>query len=159
MNTESDHQENRGLVPPATVRSSSPNDKHIYLVTIKFHRMDHVTKEELDQELNKVVKRLPKADWSSVIAYEADSLHRMHLHTAVMCRRKPYFKKYQTPGVQIHFSSKKDSSFEAIYAYLCKQPQDGQSIINRFVANEGYWKQLKANGLTVPPATFRINFD
>lgn len=156
----SDNQVKRGLVPLARIEDrSSPSNGNIYLVTIKLHAMRHVTKEELDSELQKVVKRLSRAEWGSIVAYESDSLHRMHLHTVVICQRKPYFKKYQTPGVHVHFAGKKDPSYEAILKYITKQPQDGKNVLNRFVANQGYWDQLGNIGLTVPKGTFKISFD
>lgn len=102
MNLE--NQENRTLVP-LTEGKTLPKVTQ-YLVTIKLHKMDHTTKAELDAELDELKTRVKNADWSTICAYETDTLHRMHLHTyCIITGKTPYFKKLQKPGMSINFKT------------------------------------------------------
>jgi len=141
MNSD-ENQENRSLVLPATARSMLPKVTQ-YMVTIKLHKLDYVSKEELDTQLNKLVKRMKNTDWSSIVAYETDSLHRMHLHTSCsITGRPPYFKLLQQPGMSINFATRNQASGKKIIKYILKFDQSPQAIINRFMINEHYWTTI-----------------
>lgn len=136
MNLE--NQENRPL-GPLTEGKTLPKVTQ-YLVTIKLHKMDHTTKEELDAELAELKTRVKNADWSNICAYETDTLHRMHLHTyCIITGKAPYFKKLQKPGMSIDFRTNRQSSGKKILKYIHKFDQSPAAVHNRFVINEHYW--------------------
>jgi len=116
--------------------------KFTYLVTVKCHAKVHVPKLDLDEVLALTIKKVNasklKADWSSIIGYEEDSIGRMHIHTFLVTEKELYMKKYQRPGWSIHFSDRKDGKVmtSAIaLKYITKLDQSPNAVEQRFDAN------------------------
>lgn len=107
-----------------------------YIVTIKGHDHRHYTKSELDDKLNNLIKRMKAAEWSSLRAYESDSLQRMHVHTYCTTTRTPYYKKFQELGWSINFTEFPPEDMKKVHSYLNKQDQRKNRVEQRFIENE-----------------------
>lgn len=138
------------------VKRSSQPKVSVYLYTCKFHKMSHTTKKELDDDLADIAKQVKKAEWSSIIAYETDSIHRMHLHTVLyITGRPPIFKSLQIPGRQRYF--KKISNAYNGYIYISKQRQDEWSVSQRFDNNESYWEKIQQHDIARKTVGIKIS--
>ena len=107
--------------------------------------MEHVTREELDTVYDGIVKKLPNADWSDHVAYEEDSLGRMHLHTYTMIKgRAPYYKKFQKSGMSIDFTEFEWDRQMVVLNYLNKHDQSDNAVNQRFDENQYRFSNLFA---------------
>lgn len=129
MQAKREHRELRG----GPEREDLTSNVRTYLVTIKCNKARYVSKVMLDKQLRLLVNKLTgcKADWSCIVGYEEDSVHRMHLHTIVKCTKQPYFKKYQIPSWTIHFQLVNDS--KNALKYILKNDQNPYAIDRKSV--------------------------
>lgn len=133
-----EHHNVEHICNTGTKRVRPIKPKLTYLVTIKCHAMVHVTKAELDSVYAETVKKLGRADWSSIIGYEEDSKKRMHIHTFVVVHKEPFFEKLQKPGWSIHFSKSgfpRNLDGKAAINYILKESQTPNAIAQRFDGN------------------------
>ena len=125
------------------INNGRPKPKYTYLVTIKCHAKFAISKYDLDQVLQETIKKVNasklKADWSSIVGYEEDSIGRMHVHTFLVTEKQLFMSKYQKPGWSIHFQARKDGhvmTSQRALTYITKQDQCPAAIQQRFDANQ-----------------------
>lgn len=136
---------NGGPIGGTPINNGDNKVKRSYLVTIKCHAKVYVSQDELDRVLaetkNKVNASRLKADWSSIVGYEEDSLGRMHLHTFLVTEKAIFMKKYQKPGWSIHFQDRKAGKYmtgKRALRYITKLDQSSNAVKQRF--DENYYR-------------------
>lgn len=115
---------------------SNKSNVKCYIVTIKGHELRHYEKTELDTRLDNLVKKMKSVEWSSMRAYEEDSMQRMHVHTYCITTRTPYYKRYQEQGWSIHFKQFPLEDVKNVRNYFRKVDQDKKVVEQRFLENE-----------------------
>lgn len=124
------------------INNGKSNSRYTYLLTIKCHARVHVPKAYLDELLLQTRRKINssklKADWSSLVAYEEDSIGRMHIHTFFITQKPIFMEKYQIPGWSVHFQSRKDGKLldgKSALSYMSKLPQGIHAVNQRFDVN------------------------
>lgn len=115
------------MAPPerSDVSQSDLRPKGVYyLVTIKRVKLEFCPRNYLHAHYKRIVNLLQGAQWSDVVAYELDSLNRLHLHTIVYCEKRPYLKGLQRKGWTIHFQEFPLSDYPRVRNYLDKVNQN-----------------------------------
>lgn len=109
---------------------------HCYIVTIKCNHKEAISRELLDAEYNRIVKAVPKGDWTAAKTYEEDSNGRMHIHTICEIEGKqPYFKRLQRKGWTINFAEFPAADYHKVLGYCHKNDQSEYSIKQLFEGN------------------------
>lgn len=94
-----------------------------YIVTIKNNSVKYTSREEINEVLKMVKRKLKSCEWSDRQAYELDSLQRWHYHTIMTCCKEPYFKAVSHRGWHIHFRLIDSDDHQKVIDYLTKVSQ------------------------------------
>jgi len=130
---------------------SRPVRKQHYIVTIKCNTICHTTKDQLDFVYARIVRTLPRAEWSDCLMYEVDKAYRTHIHTVVcITGAEPFFKKYQQKNWNIDFKPFPADHMPGVISYIRKHYEGNGGTANLFYEN----RYMFANSFLFSPPPY-----
>lgn len=85
--------------------------------------MKYTSREEVEAQYNKLIKKLPLVDISDNHAWEMDKRDRWHYHSIVALSREPWIKGLQVPNWTIHLQRFPEEDYPHVVKYLKKTQQ------------------------------------
>jgi len=135
----------------SALAGSRPVKKQHYIVTIKCNIIKHTTKAELDFVYRRLVRTLPRAEWSDCLTYEVDTAYRTHIHTVVcITGSEPFFKKFQQRFWNIDFKPFPAAHVPNVIDYIRKHYEGEQHAVNIFYEN----RYMFANSFLFSPPPY-----
>lgn len=105
---------------------------HYYLVTIKCSNVKFTSSSDILKVYRRTVSRSqcdgPNYDWSDQIAWELDSLNRLHLHTIVKTNKSVNVRNFCKTNWSVHFQPFPLEDYKKVQDYITKHRQSPDAL-------------------------------
>ncbi len=122
------------------------SENHHYMVTIKNLNIKFTSLSDLNNVYRQVVNKTKAVEWSDYVAYELDSLNRLHIHTYCTSKYKLYQNRLKVPSYTVNLMAFPPKDIDRVISYIRKGGAKGPSLPQQLEV-ESYYYNLTDSGI------------